>query len=139
MLGVACRTAPTDLTELREQVRTDYPTVRQISTAALTADVILVDVRTPAEYAVSHLPGARSGLTDLPPTSAIVVYCSVGYRSAQSAQQLQAAGYTHVANLDGGIFQWANEGRPLAGSPKVHPYNHHWARYLKPELRAPLP
>ena len=46
----------------------------------------------------------------------------------------EAAGFEHVYNLEGGIFQWANEGRALyrAGEPaeKVHPYNRTWGRLL---------
>jgi 3-mercaptopyruvate sulfurtransferase SseA len=45
-----------------------------------------------------------------------------------------------VSYLAGGIFQWANEERPLvdaAGNPttRVHPYNRFWGRLLKPKLR----
>ena len=65
----------------------------------------------------------------------IVAYCSVGYRSSVFAERLQRAGYLNVRQLDGGIFQWANEGRPLAGGKVVHPYNARWGRYLHSELR----
>jgi hypothetical protein len=46
-----------------------------------------------------------------------------------------------VYNLDGSIFQWANEGRPLySGTNRVasvHPYDREWGRFLKKELHAP--
>ena len=42
-----------------------------------------------------------------------MTYCAVGYRSAEMATQLRAAGFTNVRNLEGSIFQWANEHRPL--------------------------
>ena len=113
---------------------------------------VLLDVRTPAEWKVSHLPHARqvdpaasaeiaAGATgkDAP----IVTYCSVGYRSAEMAQRLRAAGFTHVQNLEGSIFEWANEHRPLVhdGQPatRVHPYDALWGRLLQPEVRAPRP
>ena len=81
---------------------------------------ILLDVRTEAEFAVSHLEGARRidpdnpdlSSLDLSPKSTVVVYCSVGYRSAGIVGQLRQAGIARVYNLTGGIFQWANEGRP---------------------------
>ena len=42
--------------------------------------------------------------------------------------------YTNVRNLDGSIFQWANEGRPLVrGNQRVqdvHPYDENWGRLL---------
>ena len=43
----------------------------------------------------------------------IVVYCSVGYRSARVARWLGRQGFTNVRNLDGSLFAWANEGRPM--------------------------
>lgn len=113
---------------------------------------VLLDVRTPAEWNVSHLPHARrvdpkataqEAADGLPKDSPIVAYCSVGYRSGLVARRLRAAGFTQVQDLEGSIFQWANEGRPLVhdGQPaqKVHPYNATWGKLLRPEVRAPLP
>jgi rhodanese-related sulfurtransferase len=113
---------------------------------------VLFDVRTPPEWNVSHLPNAR--LVD-PNASAntaagmvekdapIVTYCAVGYRSGTMAQRLRAAGYTNVQNLEGSIFQWANEHRPLLRDgervTRVHPFNVIWGRLLEPDVRAPLP
>ncbi len=40
-----------------------------------------------------------------------------------------------VLNLEGGLFQWANEGRPLAGGATgVHPFNSFWGRGLESRL-----
>jgi rhodanese-related sulfurtransferase len=112
----------------------------------------LLDVRTPAEYAVSHLPGAQridpdaritQTLDQLPPDRPIVTYCSVGYRSAELAQRLIAAGRRNIYNMEGSIFQWANEGRPLERDGKpvdtVHPYNDSWGKMLDPRRRANVP
>ena len=64
-----------------------------------------------------------------------MVYCSVGYRSAKVAQQLQQKGYKNVFNLNGGIFQWANQGKPIFKDKHpvkvVHPYNFFWGKLLK--------
>jgi Rhodanese-related sulfurtransferase len=73
---------------------------------------LLLDVRTQAEYAVSYLPGARRVdpnarvgiLSRLPPVRPIVVYCAAGYRSAELAQRLIAAGLRNVYNMEGWIF-----------------------------------
>lgn len=113
---------------------------------------VLFDVRTPAEWKVSHLAGARQvdpkadakrATTGLAQDAPIVTYCSVGYRSGKMAQRLRAAGYRHVQNLEGSIFQWANEHRPLVQDgervTRVHPYNSVWGRLLRPEVRAPIP
>jgi rhodanese-related sulfurtransferase len=135
-------------------VRIRFWNVPQIGTEELAtwlkADrpILILDVRTEAEYAVSHIRGARrvdpearasQVLAGLPTDRPIVTYCSVGYRSAALAQRLIAAGRKDVFNLEGSIFQWANEGRPLEQDGKpvstVHPYNDSWGRLLR--SRAP--
>jgi 3-mercaptopyruvate sulfurtransferase SseA len=72
----------------------------------------------------------------------VVTYCAVGYRSAEFATRLRAAGFTHVQNLEGSIFQWANEHRPLVrdgtSASRVHPYSKSWGRLLADDARAPL-
>ena len=135
-----------------------FPDVPTTTTAALAARVergevpVLLDARAPAEFAVSHLPGARrvdpdadaralaAALADVDRQRPVVVYCSVGVRSARVTQRLQEAGFTSVANLEGSVFAWANEGRPLvtAGGPAetVHPYDAVWGRLLAPDRRA---
>ena len=110
------------------KVRSDFPEVRRISTAELAAWLndrsrpapLLLDVRTPAEYEVSHLAGAKQVEPDAlaaivrePKDRPIVTYCSVGYRSGGFAKKLGEAGFTNVMNLEGSIFRWANEGRPV--------------------------
>jgi hypothetical protein len=59
------------------------------------------------------------------------------------AQRLRAASFVRVQNLEGSIFQWANEHRPLvhktASVTRVHPYNAFWGRLLDEDVRAPLP
>ncbi len=143
---------------MKQVVRSRFPGVRQISTEecsrwladADAPEPVLLDVRKPAEFAVSHLPGARRMspsatayeiLATLPPEASVVVYCSVGYRSSELATRLFDAGFDRVSNLEGSIFQWANEDRPLErdGAPAtvVHGYNRIFGRLLKPERRAP--
>ena len=107
--------------------------------------VVLLDARSPNEFAVSHLPGARfvdydrfklDDVQDVPKDTDIVVYCAVGYRSERVGERLQDAGYRHVQNLYGGIFEWKNQGLEvvnLQGRPtdSVHTYNRRWSKWLK--------
>ena len=144
---------------LKKSLDRRFPQVAWISTEALAnwlADKskpppLLLDVRTPEEWNVSHLPGARhaepkasveSVTAGISKETPIVTYCAIGYRSAEMATRLQAAGFTNVRNLEGSIFQWANEHRPLVRDEqpvsKVHPYNALWGRLLAEEVRAPL-
>lgn len=139
-------------------VRAKFPGVPQMTTADLAARLadtnrpapILLDVRTRKEFDRSHLPSARHLDPDAKPaevdrllagqTNDVVVYCSVGWRSSALAQRLHAAGRTNVMNLEGSIFAWANEDRPIEadGRPAelVHPYNRTFGKLLKPERRA---
>ncbi len=148
---------------MKAKIRHRFPAVKTITTEALAAWLadpsrpppLLLDARAPAEYAVSHLRGAHLApdltaakgiLAGSPMTRPVVVYCSVGYRSAALAARLQDAGFTGVRNLEGSIFQWANEGRPVycAGGHvegrderpvrAVHPYSRRWGRYLHRDL-----
>lgn len=150
--------ADADLAAIEQIVRLRFPEVRQISTQALSAELerpdppLLLDVRTAAEHEVSHLPGARrvepdealpAWLLTLPRTTPIVAYCAVGYRSSAYARRLEAAGFSDVANLEGSIFAWANEDRPLlrgeAPVSVVHPFDQTWGRLLDEAKRAELP
>jgi rhodanese-related sulfurtransferase len=145
---------------LKKTLEHRFPDVAWISTEELAhwlADTskpppLLFDVRTTGEWNVSHLPGARhvepssaveSVTAGISKETPIVTYCAVGYRSANMAKQLRTAGFTNVRNLEGSIFQWANERRPLVQGKqpvsRVHPYNALWGRLLEEEVRAPLP
>lgn len=151
--------SPEDMESVKTWVREEFPSVRHISAQELAARLesgenvpVLLDVREEKEYAVSHLPGAirvQPGSTDAPalegldPETPIVAYCSVGYRSSQLVEKLEAMGFENALNLEGSIFEWANEGHPLErdGEPAraVHPYDAEWGRLLRKELRAEEP
>ena len=145
---------------LKKSLEHRFPEVAWISTEELAnwlADKsrpapLLLDVRTPEEWNVSHLWGARhaepkasveSVTAGISKETPIVTYCAVGYRSAEMAKRLRAAGFTNVRNLEGSIFEWANEQRPLVRNDqpvsRVHPYNALWGRLLADDVRAPLP
>ena len=106
--------------------------------------VLLLDTRTPAEYQVSHLRGARFvnydhyrdfDLSGIPRTRPVVVYCTVGARSEQVGTWLREQGFRDVRNLYGGIFQWLNNGQTVVNAQgptaNVHPYSILWRPWLK--------
>ena len=138
-------------------IRLRFPTVKQITTAdfaewilnTVQPQPIVLDARSQAEYAVSHLKTAEhidstaldlSAMLKISKDTPIVVYCSIGYRSAKLAQQLQRQGFTSIFNLSGGIFQWANEGRAIFKDDHptqlVHPYDANWGKLLKANYHA---
>ena len=92
---------------------------------------LLLDVRTPAEYAAGHLPGARliphdqlaQRLTELAATQdqEVIVYCRSGRRAAQAIDTLTRAGFSHVAHLQGDYQRWSAEGRRVTVAPADTP------------------
>lgn len=82
---------------------------------------IVLDVRTPAEYADGHLRGARlmdfyakdfwTQVATLPKDATIVVYCKSGRRSKDTETKLASMGYSHVVNMLGGFDAWKKEQR----------------------------
>ncbi|MES3035577.1 MAG: molybdopterin-synthase adenylyltransferase MoeB [Gemmatimonadota bacterium] len=101
----------------------DANDVREITPTELAArfergdDFDLIDVREPSEAAVERIEGARliplgtlgQSITSLDSSRDIVVHCRSGKRSADAARQLQAAGFTRVSSLAGGILRWNDE------------------------------
>lgn len=142
--------------------RFDVPEITAEEAQAILSDDagnwLVVDVREPEEYAVSHLPGAiRISLdTDRETFTQqfggalagkhVLFYCSVGQRSSKLAARLQDAvrdaGGADIANLRGGIFRWHGEHGTLVNAEgsvgRIHPYNAVWGR-LMPRENPPDP
>lgn len=91
--------------------------------ARLDEGALLVDVREPHEVArlafdhprcvsmpLSHF---QQRFTELPRDKPLVLACASGGRSFQAMQFLMHRGYSHVANLRGGIGVWAAHGLPV--------------------------
>ena len=136
-------------------IRSRYPAVAQISVPALQDWLrdttrlrpLLLDTRTAAEFADGHLEAARHAdavgsamlqLRQRAPGGVAVLYCSVGYRSSALAAALLARGAQRIFNLEGSLFEWANQGLPVVaadGRPgKVHPYDRWWGALLRRDL-----
>ncbi len=113
-------------------------------------NVVVFDVREPAEFSVSHLPGARQvdpGMTAADFSKKfgadvagkdVVFYCAVGVRSAtmlkRTESALKTAGATTATSLRGGIFRWHASQGPLvsdAGTAHtVHHFDDNWSKLL---------
>lgn len=92
----------------------------------LPEEVTVLDVREPVEWHHGHIEGATHlPLMDLVerlddvPAGRVLVVCKVGGRSAQATAYLAQQGHD-VANLDGGMLEWAAAGRPMV-SESGHP------------------
>lgn len=122
----------------------DKTPVIDVPQLAQERKIMLLDARPAEEFDVSHIAGARrvgyqdfdlAKVKDLPKDTAIVVYCSVGYRSGKITEKLVKAGFTNVKNLYGGIFEWVNTGHTVvddSGKPtdRIHTYNKSWSRWV---------
>ena len=79
---------------------------------------IILDVRTPEEFADKHIPGAinipnetisTEEIPELPDKDQLIlVYCRSGNRSKQASEKLAALGYTNIVEF-GGINDWPGE------------------------------
>lgn len=86
-------------------------------------DTVLIDVRTPAEYAAGHIEGAKlidvsgprfaSEIASLDKTKKYALYCRSGNRSGTAMKLMHEAGFTFVYHLGGGIGAWQSAGLPL--------------------------
>ena len=80
------------------------------------ADILILDVRNPDEYALCNLGGQLLPMSELPqrfqelnPDQQIVIHCHAGGRSRRATEFLMKQGFKRVFNLRGGITAWANE------------------------------
>ncbi|XP_067866896.1 uncharacterized protein [Heterodontus francisci] len=158
-----------------EWIRHRFPTVENVCSDAVEQlvkenreRVLLVDVRSPAEYEISHLQGAVRidpeatnmddvvkdlGLADCSKDKTVVCYCTAGYHGSEMAQKIRSfltrdsgqeePGSRKVYNLEGGLVKWANERKAIVDSQNqptshVHPYNAVWSQLLEPVFRAPI-
>lgn len=86
-------------------------------------DLLILDVRTPQEYASGHVPQAVNiphkeiaqnierllGFKD----KTVVVYCRSGFRAGKAANILLENGFTQVKHLDGDMLGWEKSGNPI--------------------------
>jgi hydroxyacylglutathione hydrolase len=88
------------------------------------ADLQIVDVRRPAEYATGHVPGAVNvqladldkKAPELEPSRPTAVVCASGYRSSAATSLLERKGFTNLFNVVGGTSGWVNAGYPVEGA-----------------------
>lgn len=83
-------------------------------------DILLIDVRTPEEFASGHIENAinidyKAGnfedlVGELDRNQDVYVYCKVGGRSGRSAKVLEELGFEKIYDLDGGINAWEKDG-----------------------------
>lgn len=98
-----------------------------ISAAALQAQresgggPVVIDVRTAAEYASGHIPGAvnipfdqvAERIAEVDAPHGVALYCMVGPRARKGESALLAVGYEQVFHIEGGLSAWQSAGFPV--------------------------
>ncbi len=90
---------------------------------AAPEDLVILDVRTPEEFAAGHLAGAinidyyasdfEAKLRELDLDVPYVMYCNSGNRSGNTLPLMDSIGFQEVYELDGGIQAWLSAGQPV--------------------------
>ncbi len=86
-------------------------------------DFLIIDVRTPAEFAEDHIANAvnidyysesfKGKLNDLDKDKAYLIYCRSGNRSGNALKLMAELGFREVHDISGGIVSWMSEGLPV--------------------------
>ena len=84
--------------------------------------LVIVDVRTPAEFREGHLPGAvnmdyfggpfETQIQSLPKTAPVLLYCRTGNRSGSAYDIMTKAGIGNILHMNEGITKWQQLGLP---------------------------
>lgn len=119
----ACRgtapAAPTAEIDIRS-----LPNTIDVQTASALQgrdDVVVFDVREPAEYDAGHIGGATliplgqvpARMAEIPKDKTVILTCRSGNRSGQAADFLRQQGWSNVHNMAGGIVAWQQAGLPI--------------------------
>jgi hydroxyacylglutathione hydrolase len=83
-------------------------------------DLVVLDVREPAEWTDGHMPGARhipmrqvaTRIGEVPRDRTVALTCAGGVRSSLVGSMLLARGFTDLINVWGGMTGWAQAGLP---------------------------
>ena len=86
-------------------------------------DIVVIDVRTPEEFAEGYIDGAdmidfyadtfADDIAALDPDDTYLLYCRSGNRSGQTAVLMQQLGFENVYDMDGGVAAYGEQGLPL--------------------------
>lgn len=97
--------------------------VDEFASVIASPGVVIIDVRTPEEFAEGHIEGAinipveyadyMDQVAQLDPTATYAVYCRSGNRSQPAVAGMASAGITGIYELESGTVGWTDAGQPL--------------------------
>ena len=107
-------------TEILGSSKLDVLTPEEVKQRFDNNEIVLIDVRTPAEYEFEHIPGAllfplsRFDPSKLPSQDKkpIVLHCGSDKRSHKAAQRCADANINALAHMEGGFGAWKKAGLP---------------------------
>ena len=134
LIAFSCQNNDTELVKkaFERQATTSSPEFPSLETLEIKGDIrhldsenfnnaimlktgVLIDVRTPKEFAMAHIKGAQNidvknsnfeaEVSKLDKNTPILVYCRSGGRSSKAMGKMEDLGYK-VYNLDGGLLSW---------------------------------
>lgn len=111
----------------REETDVSVSGIRKVDVAIfqneLSDDVVVLDIRTPEEYASGKIAGAinldfyssdfENQLAQLDKTKEYKIYCNSGNRSSSALSMMRDMGFSDVSELSGGIQSWKANGLPV--------------------------
>lgn len=101
----------------------EHWTPEEVAAAMEQHKIVLIDVRTPAEYMMEHVRGALlapmvgfdAGAMPEEGAKRIVFHCGSGIRSRKMAESWMAAGHDRAAHMEGGFGAWKSAKLPYVG------------------------
>lgn len=97
--------------------------IEEFASKAAEPNIIVLDVRTPGEFAQGRLANAinvdfQSGsfeqeVSKLDKNATYAVYCRSGNRSGEAVKVMEDLGFTDMYDMNGGVIDWAAAGKPL--------------------------
>ena len=124
-----------------QQYAQEFPSVKEITARQLQQlqrqgqKLVLVDVRSPEEIAISYIPGAITAAEfesnlDRYRSATVIAYCTIGYRSGLYAEKLLQQQGIEVFNLAGSLLAWSHVNGSLTNgredTRKVHVFGRQW-------------
>lgn len=104
--------------------------LKQFEQLRAEKDVVVVDVRSPAEFEEGHIAGAVNiPITPDKPTAfdeqvgkldkdkRVLVHCAVGGRSKRAVARMEKLGFQNLSDFAGGMAEWEEAGKPVEKGP----------------------
>ena len=119
--------AQQDAASSKPAAKTRNVDVKEFDRLRSGKNVVVLDVRTPAEFAEGTIEGAvlldyrapdfAEKVAKLDKAKLYLVHCAAGGRSARACAKMETLGFTNLVNLEGGMGAWQDAKKPVAKPP----------------------